>query len=102
MKDSIRKILEDIREQYSQYSFEKVKELGWKNMDSIKVEGKRYWPSVWSQIHKKNDMILVVQLTRWHFLRLVGSTDCIGYIFSKSGDVTPIDEIYLMNEVGHP
>ena len=102
MKDHIRNILEDMRAKYSDFSYEQIKEVGWINLESIKVEGKKYWPSIWSQIHKDDDYILVVQLTRWHFLRILGTTDCIGYKFHKSGSFEEIDEVYLMNEVGHP
>ncbi|UTA48251.1 hypothetical protein L1F30_01615 [Simiduia sp. 21SJ11W-1] len=102
MKDQVRSVLEEMRAKYSDFSFEQIKEIGWVNLESIRIEGKKYWPSIWSQVHKDDDYILVVQLTRWYFLRIVGSTDCIGYRFHKSGGIEEIDEIYLMNEVGHP
>lgn len=102
MNPEIREQLETLRGKYESYSYEEVKELGWVNLEKVEISGRTYWPSVWSQAFPDNSALLVVQYTRWYFLKLVGATDCIGFVVSPNGTIKFVDENYLMNEVGHP
>ncbi len=87
---------------YEECSIEDVQFENWINLDAVMLSGKKYWPSIWSEQRPDDSWLLVVQLTNWVLLRIVGSTDCIGILFHPSGEKEFVDEIYLMNEVGHP
>ena len=102
MKDIIRKKLEEIRCQHEDKSYDELKNLGWINMDSVTISKKKYWPAVWSEVMHDEKCLFVAQLTRWHLLRIIGTTDCIGFLLTKNGEKEYVDEEYLMNEVGHP
>lgn len=91
-----------MRSEYENYSYDQVQFEDWINLDPIKIENKKYWPSVWSQQRPDDSWLLVVQLTRWLFLKTIGTTDCIGILFYPSGEKEFVDENYLWDEVGHP
>ena len=102
MNDVIREKLEQMRESYESKTYEELLRLGWVKQEPIMICGKKNWPAVWSELMTDGAILLVVQLTRWHLLRIWGSTDCIGFLYSKNGQIEYVDENYLMNEVGHP
>ncbi len=102
MKPEIREQLEKARRQYEGKSYEELKSLGWVEQDPITIQKTKYHPAVWSQVFADEELLLVVQLTRWHLLKLSGSTDCIGFTLRKNGEFKHVDEYWLMHEVGHP
>jgi hypothetical protein len=102
MNPIIRNKLESMRSDYENSSFKDVQFENWINLEEITLNGKKYWPSIWAQQRPDDSWLLVVQLTRWMFLRMIGSTNCIGILFHPSGEKEFVDEMYLMNEEGHP
>ena len=102
MKSVIRKYLNNLLAKYEGYSYQAIEEIDWINLDPIEIDGKKYFPSVWAQKMTDERMLFVVQVTRWIFLRFYGQTDCIGFLISKESDLEYVDEVYLMNEIGHP
>jgi len=102
MKMEIRKKLENMRSKYESFSYDEVVGLDWIEEDPIQINGKKYYPSVWSRKFPDQDALLVVQLTRWYFLKMIGSTDCIGFTINPTGVRQNVDEKWLMNEVGYP
>jgi len=67
-------------EEYKELSYADVERIGWVNLESTMLEGKKYWPSIWSEKLVDDNVLLVVQLTKWYFLRIMGATDCIGFL----------------------
>lgn len=76
--------------------------MGWVVKDPIIINNKKYHPAIWSQSFPDGEALLVVQLTKWYFLKYIGATDCIGFTLTPSGERKYVDEKWLMNEVGHP
>ena len=102
MKPAIRNELESMRSKYETCSYDEVQLENWIVLDPIKLEGKKYWPAIWAHQRPDDSWLVIVQLTRWLFLKIFGTTDCIGILFHPSGEKELVDEHYLMNEVGHP
>ncbi|UTA48153.1 hypothetical protein L1F30_01100 [Simiduia sp. 21SJ11W-1] len=102
MKSEVREKLEEMRLQFEGKSFDDLKAMGWIDKSPIAINKKKYHPAIWSQSFGDDELLLVVQLTRWYFLKMIGSTDCIGFTLTKEGELNHVDEYWLMHEVGHP
>lgn len=102
MKSEVREQLENMRHQYEGKSYEDLKSLKWIEKDPILIKKKKYHPAIWSEVFPDEELLFVVQLTRWYFLKIFGSTDCIGFTLNKEGKLNHVDEYWLMHEVGHP
>ncbi|MCC1496940.1 hypothetical protein [Alcanivorax sp. 1008] len=76
--------------------------MKWRKMAPISIEGKRYFPAVWAEIFPDQEVLLVVQLTKWYFFKCIGATDCIGFTLTPDGRRKYVDEHWLMHEVGYP
>lgn len=102
MKSEVRAILEDMRLQFEGKSYDEIKSVGWIEQNPISIKKKKYYPAIWSEVFPDEELLLVVQLTRWYFLKMIGSTDCIGFTLNKEGCLRHVDEYWLMHKVGHP
>ena len=102
MSEQVQKILEEMRDQVRGKNFDEVSSIGWQNREPIKIGWRKYYPSVWSQEYGENEIILVVQLTKWYIPNFLGTTDCIGFIQNLNNETTDVDAYWLMHEIGHP
>ncbi|MFK8028457.1 MAG: hypothetical protein AB8C40_10405 [Gammaproteobacteria bacterium] len=46
MKKEVREKLEILRKQYESLPLEEIKSIGWKDLEKIKLNGKKYLPSI--------------------------------------------------------
>ncbi|WP_347332977.1 hypothetical protein [Marinimicrobium locisalis] len=102
MNRTVSEILEGMRDSYRGKTFSEISSLGWIDQVPVKIGWKKYYPSIWSERYGGDSAILVVQLTKWHIPKFFGTTDCIGFIKSKNGDIEDVDAYWLMHEIGHP
>lgn len=93
--------LTQMRDSYRANSREKLLALDWVETEPISLNGKMYYPAVWS-CQYEDMVLLVVQITRWHFMRIVGTTHAIGFLLVSDGRHIDVDAEWLMNEIGHP
>ena len=100
MKPEIRVQLELMRERFEKRSRDDITKMRWLDLEPIMIDGDEYKPSVWSETFK-GKLLLVVQVHRnLSFFR--AQTDCIGSLLGACGEVTHVDEHFLMNELGIP
>ena len=102
MKKTVLKVLEEMRGQYKGKPFDYVLSLGWQNHNPVRIGWRMYYPSTWSQEYGNNEVLLVVQLTKWYIPNIFGTTDCIGFVQNQNNETTDIDAYWLMHEIGHP
>ncbi len=100
MQPKVREVLETLRAQYEVRSYAELANLGWIDLASLTIQEKVYRPSIWSEAYR-GKLLIVVQLQRnlWFGWK---STSCIGSILAQDGEIEHVDEIFLMNEIGHP
>ena len=91
-----------MRDQFRGKTWEEISCIGWKNRNPINIGWRKYHPSVWSQEYGDNEVLLVVQLTKWYIPKFFGATDCIGFIQNSNNETTDVDAYWLMHEIGHP
>ncbi|WP_045861330.1 hypothetical protein [Teredinibacter purpureus] len=101
MNPEVGSYLKDMRVKYQVKSYDEITSLGWIEEAPIKISRKKYYPAIWGQ-EFQGQALLVVQLTRWHIFKWLGSTDCIGFTVNKDGGREDVDAYWLMHEVGHP
>jgi len=101
MNLEVKEYLEQIREPYKTWSYSEIVDMGWITKESIELNGKKHHPAIWGE-EFQDQALLVVQLTRWYFLKIFGATDCIGFLMNGDGTITNVDAYWLMHEVGHP
>jgi hypothetical protein len=102
MEKAVLKILEEMRDQYRGKSFDFISSLNWEVHKPIRIGWRKYQPSVWSQEYGINEVVLVVQLTKWYIPNIFGTTDCIGFLQNQNNETTDVDAYWLMHEIGHP
>jgi hypothetical protein len=102
MVESVKNILEEMRDQERGKTFEQISSIGWVNTEPIKINRRKYFPAIWSQEYGENEVLLVVQLTKWYIPKFFGATYCIGFLQNQKNETTDVDEYWLMHEVGHP
>ncbi|EKE67220.1 hypothetical protein B3C1_19049 [Gallaecimonas xiamenensis 3-C-1] len=76
--------------------------MGWEDLEPVKIRRKKYYPAVWSQDHGDDEVLLVVQLTKWHVPQIIGTTDCIGLIKNRMNRTIDVDALWLMHHIGYP
>ena len=102
MKTEIRQYLEGMREEFMSFTYDQVVAVKWQERGALVINGNTYYPAVWSQTFPDGEALLVVQLTRRYFFKLLAATDCIGFTLTKSGERFLVDACWLMHEVGYP
>jgi hypothetical protein len=100
MKPEVRMQLELMRERLEKLSRGEISKMGWRDLEPITIDGNEYEPSVWSDTYK-GKLLLVVQVYR-RLSFFLATTDCIGSLIGDDGEVTHVDEKFLMNEMGYP
>lgn len=100
MEPKVREVLEALRAQYEMRSYAELADLGWIDLAPLTIQEKVYRPAIWSEFYK-GKLLVVVQLQRnlWFGWKRMA---CIGSILAQDGEIEHVDEIFLMNEIGHP
>ena len=102
MNEKVEKILNEMREEFRDKSYDEIRSLNWINRPAMKIGWRKYYPSVCSQPYGDSDIVLIVQLTKWYIRGFLGATYCIGILLDENGNTTDVDAYWLMHEIGHP
>lgn len=93
MKPEVRERLIQMLSNFESLSYEELDWIGWNEPEFIHLGGTKYYPGVWSEQLSEEETLVVVQLTKWYFLKRFGKTNSLGFIRDKNNGFRYVDEL---------